>query len=95
VANKARTISLEFKILRDVEFFKSQLNVPTDGKGFWVGKKSLQNWRRLAKVALEDKIITEVQEWQLHKNSPQVGRWGGGGGILSHFINRAIKKVQL
>jgi hypothetical protein len=72
VTNKARTIALEHKILRDLEFFRSQLSVPTDGKGFWVGKKSLHNWRRLAKVALEDKIINEVQEWQLNRNNVQV-----------------------
>ena len=48
------------------------MSVPTDGKGFWVGKKSLQNWRRLAKVALEDRIVAEVQDWQLHNSSPRV-----------------------
>ncbi len=72
VTNKARTISLEYKILRDAEFFKGQLSVPTDGKGFWVGKKSITHWRRLAKEALEDRIVSEARQWQLHKDSSQV-----------------------
>jgi len=58
--------------MRDAEFFKGQLSVPTDGKGFWVGKKSIQNWRKLAKEALEDRIVSEAREWQLLKDSSQV-----------------------
>jgi len=61
VKNKARMISLDYKIQRDQEFLLHELKVPTDGKGFWVGKKSLTNWKRLAKVALENRIVREVQ----------------------------------
>ena len=47
--------------------------VPTDGKGFWIGKKSLTNWKRLAKDALEDQIVREVQDWNLNRDCVQVG----------------------
>ena len=61
VMNKARMISLDFKMSRDQEFL-SKCESPCDGTGFWVGKKSFQQWRRHAKVALEDQIIQEVNQ---------------------------------
>ena len=72
VKNKARFISLDYKLNRDQEFLKNQLKVPTDGKGFWVGKKSITNWKRLAKIALEDTIVREVQDWNLTKDVHKV-----------------------
>ena len=72
VKNKARLISLDYKLNRDHEFLKHQLKVPTDGKGFWVGKKSINHWKRLAKIALEDTIVREVQEWNHSKDMPKV-----------------------
>ena len=72
VKNKARLISLDYKLNRDHEFLKHQLKVPTDGKGFWVGKKSINHWKRLAKIALEDTIVREVQEWNHSKDIHKV-----------------------
>ena len=72
VKNKARVISLDYKLQRDNEYIKHQLNLPTDGKGFWVGKKSLNNFKRLAKVALEDTIVREVHEWNQRKDKFKV-----------------------
>jgi len=63
IMNKARLISLDFKMLRDQQFLTSQKS-PVDGTGFWVGKRSYARWRTLGKVALEDKIIVEVAQWK-------------------------------
>jgi len=62
VTNKARLLSLDYKLARDQDFIKHQLRIPTDGKGFWIGKKSLTQWKRLAKEALEDLIVREARE---------------------------------
>ena len=48
------------------------LKVPTDGKGFWVGKKSLTNWKKLAIEALKDQIVKEVQNWNRNKDCVKV-----------------------
>ena len=61
VMNKARLISLEYKMSRDQEFL-SKCESPCDGTGFWVGKRSFQQWKRHAKVALEDQIIQETNQ---------------------------------
>ena len=61
VMNKARMISLEYKMSRDQEFL-SKCESPCDGTGFWVGKRSFQQWKRHAKVALEDQIIQEIAQ---------------------------------
>ena len=74
VKNKARTISLEYRLVRDQDFIRHQLKVPTDGKGFWIGKKSLNNWKRLAKVALEDTIVREVQDWSNNRELYRVSK---------------------
>ena len=63
VTNRARLISLEFKMSRDQQFLATQ-KVPTDGTGFWVGKRSFMRWKYLGKVALENKIVQEVAEWR-------------------------------
>jgi len=63
IMNKARLISLDFKMLRDQQFLTTQKS-PVDGTGFWVGKRSYARWRTLGKVALEDKIIVEVANWK-------------------------------
>eukprot|EP00090_Calanus_glacialis_P012504 TRINITY_DN21085_c0_g1_i1.p1 TRINITY_DN21085_c0_g1~~TRINITY_DN21085_c0_g1_i1.p1 ORF type:complete len:1287 (-),score=515.73 TRINITY_DN21085_c0_g1_i1:63-3923(-) len=63
IMNKARLISLDFKMLRDQQFLASQKS-PVDGTGFWVGKRSYARWRTLGKVALEDMIIVEVAQWK-------------------------------
>merc|ERR1719357_1287143 len=63
IMNKARLISLDFKMLRDQQFLTTQKS-PVDGTGFWVGKRSYARWRTLGKVALEDKIIVEVAQWK-------------------------------
>ena len=62
MTNKARLLSLDYKLARDQDFIKHQLRIPTDGKGFWIGKKSLTQWKRLAKEALEDLIVREARE---------------------------------
>ena len=61
VMNKARLISLDYKMSRDQEFL-SKCESPCDGTGFWVGKRSFQQWKRHAKVALEDLIIQEINQ---------------------------------
>merc|ERR1719234_1753568 len=61
VMNKARIISLEYKMSRDQEFL-SKCESPCDGTGFWVGKRSFQQWKRHAKVALEDQILQEIAQ---------------------------------
>ena len=63
VNNKARLLSLEVRMIRDHQFLMQQRS-PEDGTGFWVGKKSYQKWRHLARSQLEDKIIDEVQHWK-------------------------------
>jgi len=63
IMNKARLISLDFKMLRDQQFLTTQKS-PVDGTGFWVGKRSYARWRTLGKVALEDRIIVEVAQWR-------------------------------
>ena len=63
VANRARIVSLEAKMLRDQQFLSTQ-KPPDDGTGFWVGKRSYSRWRYLGKVALENKIVQEVADWK-------------------------------
>ena len=54
--------SLDYKLARDQDFIKHQLRIPTDGKGFWIGKKSLSQWKRLARDDLEEQIVKEARE---------------------------------
>ena len=63
VANRARLISLEFKMTRDQAFLATQKS-PSDGTGFWVGKRSFMRWKTLGKLTLENKIVQEVTEWK-------------------------------
>merc|ERR1719282_330457 len=56
VANRARMISLEARMVRDHTFLISQKS-PSDGTGFWVGKRSFMRWKALGKLALENKIV--------------------------------------
>ena len=60
--NRARLTSLDFRLARDQDFIKHQLRIPTDGKGFWIGKKSLNQWKRMARDALEEQIVKETRE---------------------------------
>ena len=79
VKNKARTISLEYRMARD-QAFLAACPLPCDGTGFWVGKKSYQQWRRHAKVALEDQIISEAGgRHSPGKNGLKLAEAGGGG----------------
>ena len=71
VANRARMISLEARMIRDHTFLVSQKS-PSDGTGFWVGKKSFNRWRALGKLALENKIVQEVVEW---KSEEKTNNW--------------------
>ena len=80
--NKARLISLEYKMSRDQEFL-SKCESPCDGTGFWIGKRSFQQWKRHAKVALEDQII---QEMHTH-TSPTPSKMGSR-------LNKVEKSVE-
>ena len=46
-------------------FFIFQL----DGTGFWVGKKSLLQWRNFAREALSNKIIAEAAAWRAEREN--------------------------
>ena len=68
VANRARLISLDFKMNRDQMFLASQ-KTPSDGTGFWVGKRSFMRWKTLGKLALENQIVKEVTEWRIKEEA--------------------------
>ena len=70
VTNRARLTSLDFKMMRDQQFLVKESS-PEDGTGFWVGRKSYMRWKTLAKVALEDKIVEEVNEWKANRSSQE------------------------
>ena len=63
VRNRARLISLDFRMTRDQQFLVTEKS-PVDGTGFWVGKRTWARWRALGRMSLEDKIINEVSEWK-------------------------------
>ena len=81
VANRARLISLEFKMNRDQQFLASQ-KPPSDGTGFWVGKRSFMRWKTLGKLALENKIIKEVAEWK----TEEMNIWRAAQGRKRKFV---------
>ena len=68
----------------------TELKVPTDGKGFWVGKKSLNNWKRLAKnelaieIDLETRMkIEEQMEDDVSMEEVNIKKWKNQHGVPS------------
>ena len=65
VVTKARRVSHQFRVARDQLLLARE--TPVDGRGFWVGRRSLARWKILARRQLENKIQQDEDEFLRRK----------------------------
>ena len=68
MSKTARLVSLEARVLRDLELLETD-SCPADGSGYWVGRRSLASWPSLARRQLEREMEEEDREF-LERRQP-------------------------